>query len=235
MLNINNFMAEIHNTGVLRNNRYIMTFGTPKYLRDAKADIGFNNDATPDIPLDRITLRCEQVQFPGMSFVTVDSTPRFGYGAIEAVPYGAMFDDLSAMFIVDARSDIHRFFYKWVNSIVSFNARGQTKLNDMANVVRGMKAYEVGYKDDYTTDIAITMYDQNDNKVMTGTAYRAFPKLLPSIDLGWAANDEYVRLTIPFSYTDFAVDYFDAPTVKTPQETPPPAQANTTIPTFPTV
>lgn len=225
-------MSEIQSAGVLRSNRYIMTFGAPKYLRDALATNGLDNAATTDVPLDRITLRCESVQFPGMSFATVDSAPRFGYGAIEAIPYGTIFDDITATFIVDARSDIHRFFYKWVNTIVNFNARGQSKLKDSTGVVRGMKTYEVGYKDDYVTDIAITVYDQNDVKIMTGTAYRAFPKLLPTVDLGWGTNDDYVKLSMPFSYTDFAVDYFDVPTARTPIEPQPqPVEISTINPT----
>lgn len=239
MLNISNFMSEIQSAGVLRSNRYIMTFVPPKYLRDAKVDAGFDDNTTPDIPLDRIALRCESVQFPGMSFASVDSTPRFGYGPIESIPYGTIFDDITATFIVDSRSDVHRFFYKWVSSIVSFKAHGQSKLSDATNVVRGMKAYEVGYKDDYTTDIVITVYDENNNKVMTGTAYRAFPKLLPTVDLGWASNDEYVKLAMPFSYTDFAIEYVDAPSKKSPQESikpggdPAPAPTPVAVPTQP--
>lgn len=233
MLNISNFMSEIQSAGVLRSNRYIMTFVPPKYLRDAKVDVGFDDNTTPDIPLDRIALRCESVQFPGMSFATVDSTPRFGYGPIEAMPYGVIFDDITASFMVDARSDIHRFFYKWVSTIVNFNAQGQSKLKDATSVVRGMKTYEVGYKDDYKTDIVISVYDQNDNKVMTGTAYRAFPKLLPTVDLGWGSNDDYVKLAIPFSYTDFSIEYADMPTKKSPQESIAPAGAPMPTPAAP--
>jgi hypothetical protein len=189
-----------------------MVFAPPKYLGGQV--VSQLDDTTTGTPLDRISLRCESVQMPGMSFATIDGPPRFGYGPIEAIPYGTIFDDVSCSFIVDARGDIHRFFYRWVNTIVNFHSRGQSQIKDAKGVVSKMRTFEVGYKDQFCTDIQITVYDgveggpsTGGNRIMTATLYRAFPKLLPSFDLNWGTNDDIVRLTIPFAYTDFEVEY----------------------------
>lgn len=225
-------MTEIQNAGVLRTNRYFVSFAPPKYLVDKISSSNLDKVGS-SMPLDRITLRCESAQIPGMSLATIDGPPRPGYGPIEAIPYGTIFDDITLSFIVDSRSDIHKFFYEWMNCIVNFHSKGQSKLKDASGPVGGMKTYEVGYKDDFCTDLIITVYDTFDdvaagaapterpanavqatpstaaisNKIMTAKAYRAFPKLLPSFDLSWGSNDEFVRLQIPFTYTDFDVEY----------------------------
>ena len=222
MFDINAFRTEINNGGVLRNNKYHVSFAAPKYLRDAQL-VGTLDNSGTSTPLDVITLRCESVQLPGMSFASVDNASRAGYGPIETMPYGVIYDDITLSFIVDAKSDVHRFFYNWVNSIVNFHSQGQSKLKDHLGPVDKMKTYEVGYKDNYVTDITVDVYDglettekKAGNKVLTAKIYRAFPKLLPSVDLAWAATDEMVRLSIPFSYTDFEVYY---PQIASPTKT----------------
>lgn len=221
MFKISDFAAEINKSGVLRNNRFLCSFAAPKYLSQAGRRTSADQldiDGQGNTQLERLSLRCEAVQLPGISFATIDGPPRPGYGPLEATPYNTIFDDITLTFIVDNRSDVHRFFYKWMNTIVNFNSQGQSKLKDASGPVPGMKTYEVGYKDKFATDLIIDVYDASEaggtligKKVMRAKAYRAFPKALPSLDLNWGTNDDVVKLTIPFTYTDFDVEYFNQP------------------------
>lgn len=205
MFNISNFRSEIGENGVLRNNRYLVTFVAPKYLRDGTR----SRTST-----DSITLRCETAQLPGMQFATIDGPPRLGYGPIESTPYGVTFEDLSLTFIVDKNSYVHKFFYDWVNCIVNYNNEGRVTPAGNRGPVQGMKTYEVGYRADFSTNINITVYDgirntqtKEEGPVLTATAYNAYPKALPSVDLTWQPTDEVVKLTIPFSYTDYNITH----------------------------
>lgn len=219
MFKIGDFMSEIGSSGVLRTNRFLVSFTAPYYLRQAgrRTSAGFlDKDGSGGSNLERMSLRCESVQMPGMSFATIDGPPRPGYGPIESIPYNTIFDDITLTFVVDARSDVHRFFYKWMNSVVNFTSKGQSKLKDAIGPVSGMKTYEVGYKDNYVTDLTIDVYDAAGRngtsvKVMSAKVYRAFPKVLPTFDLAWGSNDDVVKLSIPFTYTDFDVQYFNQP------------------------
>ncbi len=225
MFKLSQFKAEIEARGVMRTNTFHVSFAPPQTLRGGASASKLDNTQT-QVPMDRMSLRCESVQLPGMGFATIDGPPAFGYGPIEAIPYGAIFDDITCTFLVDARGDVHRFFYMWMNSIVNFHAQGQNKLKeDNLGPVRGMKAYEVNFKDRFVTDITIDVYDTSTGfntaiegtssgtgqKVMSAKVYRAFPKLLPSLDMSWNSTDEVVRLPIPFNYTDFEVTYFNKP------------------------
>lgn len=197
MFKLNDFMASISTKGVLKSTRYLVTFNPPAYLRNQGL-----------IGTDTLSLRCDSVQFPGASLATIDGPPRYGYGPIETIPYNVTMDDITCSFIVDAGSQIHKFFYTWISSIVNFRAGGGTNLKDARGPVANHVAYEVGYKDNFTVDLSIDVYDSTDKKVMQAKAFKAFPKLLPSVDFNWGAQDEIVKLVIPFTYVDFQVDYF---------------------------
>jgi hypothetical protein len=194
---ISKFRTEIDTGGVLRTNRFIVQFP--------------NAGNTENM----LSLRCESVQWPGVSFMTMDTPPRAGYGATELIPYAPIFEDVTLSFIVDKNSKTHKFFFDWMNRIVNLQSEGQTNLKGA-----GAKkpAYEVGYKKDYSTDINITMYretgtTEGNDRVMTATLYGAFPKALPSFELNWGSENEVLRLNVQFAYTDYFIQYHsDKPT-----------------------
>jgi hypothetical protein len=193
MFQINRFRTEIDTGGVLRTNKFIVQF--PNLTGVSK---------------DMISLRCESVQWPGVSFMTLDTPPRAGYGATELIPYAPIFEDVTLSFIVDKKSKTHKFFFDWMNKIVNLESRGQTNLKGSQGKA---PAYEVGFKKDYSTDINITMYretgtTENKDRVMTATLYGAFPKALPSFELNWGSENEVLRLNVQFAYTDHFIEYY---------------------------
>jgi hypothetical protein len=208
MFNIKEFQAEINTTGVLPSNRYVVSFAPPEKLRDNvfSGELGPRGSTPNNTSLSRMSLRCEAVQFPGASFAAVEGIVRYGYGPVEAIPYVPVFDDVSLLFLVDRESDVHRFFHRWMNIIVNYNAKGLSlSLKEGPN--KRMRAFEVGYKDDYTTNIEIAVYGSDNRKVMTARLYKAYPKSLPPIDLGWGNDNQLIKINIPFAYTDFDIVY----------------------------
>jgi hypothetical protein len=200
MFKIDEFISSINKNGVIKTNRFTAFFTLPEYLRGREVDYGYQDKL--------ISLRCESAQFPGISFGAIDGPPRLGYGAVESIPYNVAFEDVSLTFLVDAHTRIHKLFYDWVNTIVNFQgSKGQSDWKKESNSITKAAAYEVGYKDKYRTDILVTVYDSDDKQIMTVKIYNAYPKLLPSTDLSWGSNDELMKMTIPFSFTDFDVTY----------------------------
>lgn len=204
-MNISDFQSSINSKGVLQANRFTCSFNIPSYLRE-------NNALNPE-QQKLITLRCEAATFPGMSITTMDQ-PRLGYGPLEYMPHNATLDDVTLTFLVDAFGDIHKLFYEWFNVIVNIQgSRGQSRLNTTTRYGNGGSAapFEVGYKDSYKTDIEIKVFDKyaEEREVMKVTMFKAYPKVLPSMNLAWGSDDELIRLSIPFVYTDFHVEYRD--------------------------
>jgi hypothetical protein len=200
MFEINKFRSEINTGGVLKTNRFIVEFIPP-------ASVGGANQVKQDM----LSFRCESVQWPGLSLMTLDTPPRAGYGATELIPYAPIFEDVTLNFIVDKNAKTHKFFFDWMNSIVNLRSEGQTRLNVGANQT---SAFEVGYKNNYTTSLNITMFRETgtskdaNHAAMTATLYRAFPKTLPSFELNWGSENEVLKLPVQFAYSDFYIRYF---------------------------
>ena len=194
MFSIKNFREEIQKNGILQDNRYLVTFNPPEYLKREKTD--------------QLTLRCETAQIPGVAFATIEGPPRIGYGPVESNPYGVIFDDVTFTFLLDSEAKIHELFYKWMSSIVNYESQGQASLKEARGPVSGMKPFELGYKDKYSTDIDISVYNSNNKKVMEVKLYRAFPKALPTFDTAWQSANSPIKLPVRFAYTDYTAKYY---------------------------
>ena len=197
---ISKFRTEIDTRGILKTNRFLVKFGVPESLGGSSGKYANKTNM--------LSLRCDSVQWPGVSFMTMDTPPRAGYGATELIPYAPIYEDITLNFIVDKDSETHKFFFNWMNSIVNLQSQGQSRLD-----VAGGKpsAFEVGYKNKYCTDIEITMYRETGvgegHSVMTAKLYRAFPKALPSFELNWGSENEVLRMNVPFAYSDYFITY----------------------------
>lgn len=215
MFNIKDFAASINTNGVLKNNKYlaIITLGNDHYLN------GVVNQADSRL----FTVRCDTVQLPGVALASADGPPRLGYGPVEKHMYNANFEDITLTFIVDANSRIHRMLYNWVNVIVNFQSQGGKQLFKSTGPMKS-SAYEVGYRSRYAAELEIIVYrDTGKNnaheKIMTYKLYNAYPMAFPSSGMNWQ-DGEVLKLTIPFAYTDYSVEYNEYSDVGT---APPPA------------
>jgi hypothetical protein len=204
MFSISEFKSNIDQKGVLQNNRFIVDFGLPEYL---KLDRGYED-------LNLVSLRCEAASIPGISITTIDM-PRIGFGPLEFQAHNFTQSDIVLTFLVDAHGSVPKLFYDWLNTIVNFQvSRGHSGLNRVVGLSGIEKAYqsgayEVGFKDDYSVNLNITVYDKDQQSaVMKLTAYKAYPKEMTSIDMAWVNDSELMRIQVAFTYTDFSIEYF---------------------------
>lgn len=192
---IGSFRTEMTNHTFVKTNRYLVKFTPPNSITDT--------EFLSDFDTKTLTFRSDSLNWPGVGFATMDTPPRAGYGATELIPYAPIFDEVNINFVLDEYTTVHKFFWLWTNSIIDLKSQGQSKLKE--------GAYTVGYKDKYTTDITIQMFNEmgtgEEHRVMEAKLYRAFPRSMPPFNLAWA-EDEVVRMSIPFSYTDFDVTHF---------------------------
>lgn len=218
MFSITEFRAEVNKNNVLHGNRYVVmlpiALGQTADLIDLRTvDLDFlideGNVAFTNAKM--LALRAESITLPGMSFTSADGLPpRFGYGAMEGIPYNTTFDPVTIQFAMDGAGLTYKYFYEWTNRIVNYRAKGQ-RMNAQSS---GRVPYEVSYKDDFcAANIEIIVYEPNHDPqkpseyVMKVKLYRAYPKSLPPINLAWAAQNEYVKFPITFDYTDFDIEF----------------------------
>ena len=72
-----------------------------------------------------------------------------------------------------------------------------------------INAYEVKYKNKLEFDMKITIYNEEGlvkSDIMVYTFKECYAKQVGGIDLGWGSNDQYVRTSVDFAFTDFSID-----------------------------
>jgi hypothetical protein len=104
-------------------------------------------------------------------------------------------------FYSDSEAMNYRFFEDWLGIVANSDMSAGISGNDgVAN------AYEVYYKDDYSVDGMVTLFDQASNEVATWRYRQMYPIDMPHIKLGWAITNDVKKLTVIFTFMDKYLD-----------------------------
>ena len=130
--------------------------------------------------MNDLTFVCEQAELPGKTVLTVEDKL---YGPVRKIGYGQMFIDTTMTFICTAQGwEEKAFFDTWQNDIVD---------PDM---------YDASYYNDYTTDLVLRTFTEQ-NRPSYGIKFKeAFPLNVGAVNIGWSQNNEYARLSVTFAY-----------------------------------
>jgi len=170
---ISNFRAELDSGSVLPSHSYLVTFSP---FRNSPDTLVLNQMMSAY--RDPLTLRCENVVLPTLQLLEEENIRRYGYGPVEKIPYGVQFGDLTLTWIVDRYSEVPDFFHHWMNSIVTYEAKGALMREGVSTRqgLRSRGAYEVGFKDDYTCPVlTVNVYNQQLVAVADYVMYDVFP------------------------------------------------------------
>ncbi len=197
---ISNFRAELDSGSVLPSHSYLVTFSP---FRNSPDTLVLNQMMSAY--RDPLTLRCENVVLPTLQLLEEENVRRYGYGPVEKIPYGVQFGDLTLTWIVDRYSEVPDFFHHWMNSIVTYEAKGAL-MREGVSTRQGLTsrgAYEVGFKDDYTCPVlTVNVYNQQLVAVADYVMYDVFPMNIQSANLSWAEENQYQKFTVTFAFTD---------------------------------
>ena len=139
---------------------------------------------------------CLQTTLPGID-IALQANRTTGTGPSENFPETVIFTDIGLNFIGDGRGHILSFFHNWLNNIVNFT-----------NITNKKELYRVAYKDTYTCEINITVYDQFSDKIIEYRLYDAFPFRLNQIQMGWAEQNNMMNIGVEFQYTTWSTNSF---------------------------
>ena len=176
------FLSEFRNKSFARTNLFEVTIQPPKIMNGNKA-------------FENLHLYAESASIPGLMFATSE-TRRYGTGPIEKKPYAPIFNDVSVSFLVDGQGDIYKFFYTWMNMIVS----SDQYVNGNAAHQAGLAPFEVGYKDDYKCQMMISTFDEAGNSVLSSQLVDAIPISISDTSFSWGDTDQVMKLQVTFTY-----------------------------------
>lgn len=197
MFKLQEFKADLFKRGTVSNHNFMVNMTVPEYLRG-------------QYKAERISIRCEATNLPGISLASLDGPPRYGYGPIESVPYNVIYDQIPLTFIMDRDSEVHKFFYDWMNCIVNFGRSSTSgSLSEVTNRNGAQfRTYEVGYKDKYAVDTSIQVFNEQHRKIIEAKMFKSYPKSVTPIDLGWDQTDSIMKLQVSFTFREYSYEYF---------------------------
>lgn len=210
--NVSEFSSRINAVGGLQKpSLFYVEIAPPPWMGKNSGGSFLSGLAALGSALNNSNLRflCSSATVPGISTLFSD-VRRQGYGPLERRATGVVFPNVDAVFYVDNRNSVLRFFHKWMQNIVQFNGDG----SEVGMTKDFGMPYEVGYYDDYVTTITIYFYDETAGSgfnIRRVQLREAFPLSVGDISLNWGSNDEVANMAVSFSYRYFSNDWIERP------------------------
>lgn len=177
-----NFLSEIRKSSFARTSYFEVGISPPKIL-------------TGDKQFNTLHLYADSVNLPGLMLATSE-TRRYGFGPIEKKPYAPIFSDITVSFLVDGQGEIYKFFYKWLNGIVS----SDNQIGSNSTSQNGLAPFEVEFKDDYKCQLTISTFDEAGNSVLNSHLIDAIPIGITDAPLSWGDTDQVMKMQVTFTY-----------------------------------
>ena len=195
--NIDAFRTAIAGKGLLKQNKFMVWFPLPSGIVNNSVALPFMDGVAREI-----NMWCDASEIP--SVVTqLQNFRRYGYGPFERRPTTQVFSDITLSFIVDAKANIWYFFKHWSNLVANFEARDG--ITTSASGFAGNNPYdpyEIGFKDDYATNMILSVFNDAGDEVLRIILKEAFPIGMGSIRTDWAAEG-VSKLQVTFSFLDW--------------------------------
>jgi len=193
---IGNFAAYLNRyTDVARASRF-KVYITPKHL-----SLAANAGVT-----EKLSFQCESAELPGRTLATFDART---YGPSIKYPYQTSYGDINLTFYCTGNPTgttsqglwEKRFFDAWMDKINRIPSRTpqNSSFGDPELFVYP-PAWNMAYKDDYSSEIEIVHYDSDGDETYVVKLIDAFPIAVNQLSLSWA-EESVLRLVVTFAYT----------------------------------
>ena len=127
-----------------------------------------------------VSLKCENISFPGRN---IDTTPDTNiYGPTREIATGFSFAELSARFQCSSDMKEKLFFESWQKQ--SFNSQ----------------TWAMGYYNDYIGKLQIYQLNEQNERTYCVEIWECFPKSIAQQTLDYATTDQQQKLDVTFSY-----------------------------------
>jgi len=198
---INQFRAEIKSNGYLRPWEYSVFLTPPSGLTSAQY-VQQGQSTTGSNITNMIQLRATQARTPSAQLDWLD-IPRYSMGLKMAAPFNARIKTTHFAFLCDKAGNLYNFFHTWLNYVFAFSPLNSAEAGGVANMSRA--TYVLNYKDSYSTDVKITMYNLTGGTAMEFLLHQAFPVTMSEVILDWEDAKSLVELTVVLNYFEYSL------------------------------
>ncbi len=194
--NINQFNAEIASKGTAFQSNFdfyitlpnkLLNTGDNKQL-EAHASMGGGGIGYS------LSLRCEQIDFPGRGIQAIDGHRQMGFGTPINIPYAPLHLDISATFLCTRELEEKEIFERWQDLIVG-EYRRMPSGDDIKN------QFNPGYYDDVVKPcmIRLRQFDQLGAVMYEIELREVYPRTINPLQANWSSSDVH-KLSVTFNY-----------------------------------
>jgi hypothetical protein len=193
--NVSSFVGYRKAVGHLRTNTFLVVIPWP---------LGMKNNTTLLQSERNMELACDSINFPLTGVVTYQ-VQRYSYGAVEFNPTINKFSPLQCTFICDQEAQVQKFFHEWIKTTVNYDFYDSI-IDPAGTTIGGTSAmpYEIGYREEYSVDIFLHIYDQYGTEQRIIRFREAYPTDVGDVSLSWNRKDEYMKIPVTFTFIDWS-------------------------------
>lgn len=182
MFNIADFSSNLNRYGTIQTNKFLVEIPAPRILGPSSLD-------------EVMMYRANSTRIPGLA-LDIQRVFRYGVGPEQKFPTNVNFNDITITFVDTVDNDIWKRFAVWFNGIF-----------DITGLSGGSQpSYMTEYKDYYTSDVKIYVFD-NEAKLRNVVVLKeAFPTTLGEVSVSWSENSKLYEFTVGFTFKEW---YFD--------------------------
>ena len=193
--NIQDFKSNIGKSGVLQTNKFLVSLSPPSGII-----------ADPSL----LQFRASDIRAPGVSLESLN-VHRYGIGPVQKFPTNINFTDISITFVDDRNSSIWKSMNQWTQKIFSYGINAHVSILN-PNMVFGIQGNMLDYKNNYTTDIIISIFnnegsnireDADSQAVLEIMLMEAYPVSMHDVPLSWSDNNNLFKTTVDFTFRSF--------------------------------
>jgi hypothetical protein len=198
--NINSFRSEIQQNGYLKYHDYNLIITAPNILTSKTIFSTSGSSSTSNMQA-LMSMRINEARSPLITLVSADVN-RYSIGPTQKQPHNAQFSDMFISLYCDRNGTIWNFWHTWLNTIFNFSPPYNTAGGTINN---GFASYTTEYKDNYSTNMQLNIYDQVAQTILSFVFEKAFPIQMRDVALNWAHTQDIVQLNIDITYKDYAI------------------------------
>lgn len=146
--------------------------------------------ATTFNTIQNLTMRCSSASLPGFD---IGSQSYRIYGPARQMPYDVVYTgQLSLTFIVSRDMSERAFLEKWMSTVVN------------------PTDYKIGWYDDYTSRMTITILDRGDMVSYQSMVEEVYPKTIGEITVANDRENEYMTQEVTFAFRKYTSTFYPA-------------------------
>lgn len=150
----------------------------------------------------KMSLRCNQVSFPGKNLRTVP-TNEMDYGPEREIAMGAVFGEVSLSFYASSDMQEHLLLQRWQEYIMN-TRRDSGKPN----------VYDVEYYNNYIGQIDVYQLNELNERTYAVSIHECYPKILNAIEFGHGNMNEVSKVSASFVFNRWSsgrreINYID--------------------------